>query len=683
MVITVGGIPDKDMKDTSPIPVYVINSSTDEDDKDMSKRTFASLDDTTKPKNAIIENKTYFSHTIPVENTHLQTFEANSSRTDTTSYSKMNLNVNSPIVSLNKGLHYSLQEFEDILMRVETVMDKSLRNIEKGPLVKRGNKVNSSNQTMAMYGRIMPAALEKIFDMLELQSDDIFIDVGHGIGVASLQAAYTRGCESRGIELINDRFVISEQIKDIMISITCNTENKESSAKYLNRGKVGEVSFIHGDFTKRIHSDYITTATKVLVNNCHGVFAHRSCKNGSAHLDDYIGTLFAMMKPGSIMVTLERIMILGRSNSEENEFRKSRGLKDGIDASFFEYEARSIGTDAVTWSSVKPITVYIYRRLAQSSEDGSSYFLCNSKKCANTPYPTAVIDPKRNDGENITLLENTCLYCNERRLATKRIEKRLGRKLEKKVKTIPSIKSKTKKSGNVKKSDEKKHTKNKKIRLKNMKSHESSEPKYNHDDSSSLDSWGNGEFRGVSFSSDSQRFGKNDVHKKPKREGRKEIKIASIHDYDDDSSSEKSLQKASIRYFQQSKYHLSNDILNAKINQNAGFTNQKIYETSSSEESKVSISKSSKIRHSRKKEQMIKNKSRNISKTEKEKQSISMSLPRFIEDDTVSKSSTSKSSKNCSCRFVRDDYIDLLSSDDNSDEHYMDFASYKNKLDSE
>lgn len=85
----------------------------------------------------------------------------------------------------------------------------SLSQIEHSNGVKKANK----NQ---MYGRIKPDALEKIFNIMDLNSNDVFIDLGHGIGMPSLQAAYTRGCESRGIEVDPNRNAISESLKVAM-----------------------------------------------------------------------------------------------------------------------------------------------------------------------------------------------------------------------------------------------------------------------------------------------------------------------------------------------------------------------------------------------------------------------------------------------------------------------------------
>lgn len=64
-----------------------------------------------------------------------------------------------------------------------------------------------------MYGRIREDALEIIFDKMDLKPTDVFLDLGHGIGLPSLQAAYTRSCASRGIELDKNRNEYANQFK--------------------------------------------------------------------------------------------------------------------------------------------------------------------------------------------------------------------------------------------------------------------------------------------------------------------------------------------------------------------------------------------------------------------------------------------------------------------------------------
>jgi Histone methylation protein DOT1 len=51
--------------------------------------------------------------------------------------------------------------------------------------------------------------LQILFLLLRLTRQDVFLDVGHGVGNFCLQAAYCTGCEARGIEVVRDRYNIS------------------------------------------------------------------------------------------------------------------------------------------------------------------------------------------------------------------------------------------------------------------------------------------------------------------------------------------------------------------------------------------------------------------------------------------------------------------------------------------
>jgi hypothetical protein len=56
--------------------------------------------------------------------------------------------------------------------------------------------------------------LKMIFERAALKKDEIFIDIGHGIGNAVIQAALTIGCNSRGVELNSDRYALSCVFRD-------------------------------------------------------------------------------------------------------------------------------------------------------------------------------------------------------------------------------------------------------------------------------------------------------------------------------------------------------------------------------------------------------------------------------------------------------------------------------------
>ena len=93
----------------------------------------------------------------------------------------------------------------------EEDLGKTIKQIEEGRLVREGNLEQDANH---MYGRVKEDALDTIFKLMELKSSDVFIDIGHGIGTPSLQAAYTTGCESKGIELNEARNMVAGNLKE-------------------------------------------------------------------------------------------------------------------------------------------------------------------------------------------------------------------------------------------------------------------------------------------------------------------------------------------------------------------------------------------------------------------------------------------------------------------------------------
>jgi hypothetical protein len=82
------------------------------------------------------------------------------------------------------------------------------------------DKEDTSTQGKAQYGRIMFKATSIIFErIMGLKYFHTFLDIGHGVGNTVLQAAYTVGCESRGIEVVNVRheraFVYQEKLAEL------------------------------------------------------------------------------------------------------------------------------------------------------------------------------------------------------------------------------------------------------------------------------------------------------------------------------------------------------------------------------------------------------------------------------------------------------------------------------------
>lgn len=105
---------------------------------------------------------------------------------------------------------YSLGEYKKLLN--DSGAEDGIEEIEMEASFRAPNSAlnGSGGQQRAQYGRILAEATEIVFDVLELDAkEDVFVDVGHGIGNTVNQAAYTRGCRSRGIEVAQPRFDVS------------------------------------------------------------------------------------------------------------------------------------------------------------------------------------------------------------------------------------------------------------------------------------------------------------------------------------------------------------------------------------------------------------------------------------------------------------------------------------------
>ena len=144
----------------------------------------------------------------------------------------------------------------------------------------------------------------------------------------------------------------------------------------------------------------MTDADVVLVNNAGHVFGVRSGQvEGKPTLDECVSGLFAMMKPGTRMVTFEPLLCLGRSLSDENDMRQNNNLPTSNNASFFTCSKHNIGEKSVGWTD-KEIFVYLYTRIREA------VFLCCNPKCEWSNFATAAVD------ETNGLLTHECVYCN-------------------------------------------------------------------------------------------------------------------------------------------------------------------------------------------------------------------------------------------------------------------------------
>lgn len=107
---------------------------------------------------------------------------------------------------------YTYEEFNALWEKLDP------ETIEKSAAIRRANGCFEIKETgtkyNAQYGRMLPGSTDMIFQLMQLHRDDIFLDIGAGIGNSCLQAAYTRGCEARGIEVIENRYEMGLQFKE-------------------------------------------------------------------------------------------------------------------------------------------------------------------------------------------------------------------------------------------------------------------------------------------------------------------------------------------------------------------------------------------------------------------------------------------------------------------------------------
>ena len=108
-----------------------------------------------------------------------------------------------------------------------------------------------------VYGELLPRFVSQIFRQTKLNHEQIFVDLGSGVGNVVLQAALEVGCESWGIEMMKNPCDLAE------------LQAKEFPARTRLWGvSVGEVNLLRGDFTDNPQiGNILKRADVVLVNN--------------------------------------------------------------------------------------------------------------------------------------------------------------------------------------------------------------------------------------------------------------------------------------------------------------------------------------------------------------------------------------------------------------------------------
>lgn len=136
-----------------------------------------------------------------------------------------------------------------------------------------------------VYGELLPKFLSRIFRETSLKSDQVFIDLGSGVGNCVLQAALETGCESWGCEVMDNPNTLAQ------------LQAEEFPARCRLWGiKPGAVNLIHGDFlTHESVRQVLKRADVILVNN----------QAFTSELNDKLKYVFLDLKEGCQIVSLK------------------------------------------------------------------------------------------------------------------------------------------------------------------------------------------------------------------------------------------------------------------------------------------------------------------------------------------------------------------------------------------
>lgn len=149
-----------------------------------------------------------------------------------------------------------------------------------------------------VYGELLPRFCSDIFKKSGLSHEMTFVDLGSGVGNVVLQAALEIGCESWGIEMMDNPCDLAE------------LQEKEFPERTRQWGlRAGKVRLLRGDFTKNTEiSAVLKRADVVLVNN----------QAFTPQLNDNLLSMFLDLKNGCQVISLKPFVPDGHKMSTRN-----------------------------------------------------------------------------------------------------------------------------------------------------------------------------------------------------------------------------------------------------------------------------------------------------------------------------------------------------------------------------
>lgn len=112
------------------------------------------------------------------------------------------------------------------------------------------------------YGETEPIFVNRLRQQLEVKKEDVFLDIGSGIGSVVLQMVAQTGCIGVGIEIEDERARIASCIhQKLNTDPVLNNLIDDTFLEVIQE----KTTFIHGDFLER--AEVLKTATVVFINN--------------------------------------------------------------------------------------------------------------------------------------------------------------------------------------------------------------------------------------------------------------------------------------------------------------------------------------------------------------------------------------------------------------------------------
>jgi H3 lysine-79-specific histone-lysine N-methyltransferase len=153
-----------------------------------------------------------------------------------------------------------------------------------------------TNGTDEVYGELLPPFVSRVLGEVGLKSDQVFIDLGSGVGNVVLQAALEFGCESWGCEMMVNACNLAEaQQKEF--AARCRLWGLQSGEVHLERGNFLENTKIHKAMQR---------ADVILVNN--EVFQETTNRD--------LVHLFLDLKDGCKIVSLKPFLAVSRNKND-------------------------------------------------------------------------------------------------------------------------------------------------------------------------------------------------------------------------------------------------------------------------------------------------------------------------------------------------------------------------------